>query len=53
MIGDTQSFVTGASTNAGWRVADSAEGAIAGTLLTFNAREAASGRPQLVVTYVP
>ena len=35
-----------------FRLSDSAEGAIAGVALTLNAREAASGRPQLVVTYV-
>ena len=53
VIGDTQAFVTGSATNSGWRITDSAEGAAVGTLLTFDSREAASGRPQLVVTYVP
>ena len=50
VIGDTQAFVTGSATNSGWRITDSAEGAAVGTLLTFNSREAASGRPQLVDT---
>lgn len=49
---NVQSFVTGAATDFGFRLADSAEGAVAGLALVLNAREAASGRPQLVVTYV-
>ena len=49
---DVQSFVTAAASDFGFRLGDSAEGAIAGVALTLNAREAASGRPQLVVTYV-
>lgn len=49
---DVQSFVAGAASDFGFRLSDSAEGAIAGVALTLNAREAASGRPQLVVTYV-
>jgi hypothetical protein len=49
---DVQAFVSGASSNLGWRLGDSSEGVVAGPLLTFNSREAASGRPQLVVTYV-
>ena len=53
VIGDVQSFITGTNSELGWRVADSAEGAVVGTLLTLNAREASANRPQLVVTYVP
>jgi hypothetical protein len=50
---DVQSFVTGAATNLGWRLDDSNEGGIlGGTTLQLKSREAASGRPQLVVTYV-
>jgi hypothetical protein len=49
---NVQSFVTGAATDFGFRLADSAEGAITGVALVLNAREAVSGRPQLVVTYV-
>ena len=50
---DVQSFVAGAATDLGFRLSDSAEGAAVGVPLVLNAREAASGRPQLVVTYVP
>ena len=50
---DVQSFVTGALTNLGWRLSDSAEGIVLGTPLTLNAREAATGQPKLVVTYLP
>jgi hypothetical protein len=49
---DVQSFVTGASSNLGWRLSDSAEGVALGPILTLGSREAASGQPQLVVTYV-
>jgi hypothetical protein len=51
-VADVQSFVTAASTDFGFRLSDSAEGVIGGLVLSFNAREAASGRPQLVVTYI-
>jgi hypothetical protein len=51
-VSDVQSFVAGASTDFGFRLSDSAEGVVGGLVLSFNAREAASGRPQLVVTYV-
>jgi hypothetical protein len=51
--GDVQAFVTGAGSNLGWRVSDSNEGVVAGTPLTFGSREAASGQPKLVVTYLP
>ena len=50
-ISDVQSFITGAATNNGWRLSDSAEGSGSATL-NFNSREAASGHPQLVITYV-
>ena len=49
---DVQSFVAGAATDFGFRLSDSAEGQLAGLILALNAREAASGRPQLSVTYV-
>ncbi len=49
---DVQSFVTGVSSNLGWRLADSAEGVLLGPTLSLSSREAASGQPQLVVTYV-
>ncbi len=49
---DVQSFVTGAATNLGWRLNDSAEGGISAATLQLNSREAGSGPPQLVVTYV-
>jgi hypothetical protein len=52
VIGDVQSYVTGAATDLGWRLADSAEGGV-GTVLTFNSREAASNKPQLVLAYSP
>jgi hypothetical protein len=50
---DVQAFVAGAATNLGWRLGDSAEGVVAGAILSLSAREAASGKPQLTVTYVP
>ncbi len=49
---DIQSFVAGAATDFGFRLSDSAEGAALGVPVVLNAREAASGLPQLVVTYV-
>jgi hypothetical protein len=49
---DVQSFVTGANSNLGWRVNDHVETDAVGTGLSFQAREAASGRPQLAITYV-
>lgn len=49
---DLQAFVTGAASNLGFRLNDSAEGDL-GALLSFGSREAASGQPQLVITYVP
>lgn len=50
---DVQAYVTGAATDLGWRVSDTNEGIFLGTPLTFNSREAGSGRPTLVVTYLP
>lgn len=49
---DVQSFVAGAATDLGFRLSDSAEGTALGVPLVLGAREAASGHPQLVVTYV-
>ena len=51
-ISDVQAFVTGAATNAGWRIGDASEGGL-GTPLLFGSREAASGKPQLTITYLP
>jgi hypothetical protein len=51
--GDVQSYVTGAATNLGWRLSDATEGIALGTPLTFGSREAATGQPKLVVTYLP
>lgn len=51
VVSDVQSFVTAATTNNGWRLSDSAEGSGISTL-SFGSREAATGRPQLVITYV-
>ena len=51
VIGDVQAFVAGAQTNRGWRVVDSAEGS-GSRVLPLNSREASSGVPQLVITYV-
>lgn len=47
---DVQDFVSGAVTNDGWRLNDSAEDAI--VELIFESREAPSGQPELVITYV-
>ena len=49
---DTQSFATGTTTNAGWRIGDASE-AGAGTPLLLGSREATGGTPQLSVTYLP
>ena len=51
VVSDVQSFVTAAATNDGWRLGDSAEGSGTSTL-SFGSREAATGRPQLVIVYV-
>lgn len=50
---DVQAYATGGLTDLGWRVSDASEGILLGTPLTFNSREATSGRPTLVVTYLP
>jgi X-X-X-Leu-X-X-Gly heptad repeat protein len=47
-----QSFVTGALSAMGWQLDDSASQTVLGTQLTLRSREGASGRPQLLVTYV-
>ncbi|MEX0625373.1 MAG: DNRLRE domain-containing protein [Chloroflexota bacterium] len=49
---DIQSFVAGAATDFGFRLSDSAEGTALGVPLVLNAREGASGLPQVVVTYL-
>ena len=48
---DVQAFVAGAASNLGFRLNDSAEGGL-GAVLSFRSHEAASGHPQLVITYV-
>jgi hypothetical protein len=53
VTGDVQSYVTGTLSDLGWRLADSAEGIALGTPITFGSREAASGQPHLVLTYLP
>jgi hypothetical protein len=50
---DVQSNVTGSATDLGWRVSDTNEGIVLGTPLTVGSREAATGQPKLVVTYLP
>ena len=52
---DVQAFVASDEPNLGWRINDSVEngGLLDATSITFNSREAGSGRPQLVVTYAP
>jgi hypothetical protein len=50
---DVQAYVTGSATDLGWRVSDSNEGIVLGTPLTVGSREAATGQPKLVVTYLP
>jgi hypothetical protein len=49
---DVQAFATGAATNVGWRIGDASEGGV-GTPLLFGSREAASGKPELMITYLP
>ena len=48
---DAAAFVTTPATNFGWRVKDVTENSATARLGIFNAREAASGRPTLVVVY--
>ena len=52
---DAQAFVAGTAMNNGWRIIDSAEGALLAVDSTFGARERAttSERPKLVLTYYP
>lgn len=50
VLSGVQDFVSTAATNYGWRVNDSAEDA--DVELSFESREAASGQPELVITYV-
>lgn len=47
---DVQDFASGAAVNYGWRLNDSAEDTTVD--LAFQSREAASGQPELVITYV-
>jgi hypothetical protein len=48
---DAAAFVTTPASNFGWRVKDVTENSATARLGIFNAREAASGRPTLVVVY--
>lgn len=50
VLGDVQDFVSGAAANNGWRLNDSAEDTT--VELIFQSGEAASGQPELVITYV-
>ena len=52
---DVKSFVEGASTNYGWRVADNSESSVVARTGTFNTRDHAttSTRPTLTITYYP
>lgn len=52
---DVKSFVEGASTNYGWRVADASEGSVTARTGGFRTREHAtsSTRPSLTITYYP
>jgi hypothetical protein len=50
---DVQAYATGSATDLGWRVSDSTEGMSLGTPLTFGSREAGTGQPKLVLTYLP
>ena len=50
VLADVQDFVSGAATNDGWRLNDSAEDTT--VELVFQSAEATSGQPQLVITYV-
>ena len=49
---DVQAII-GGSPDFGWRVADTAEGILAGATVSFGSREAATGRPLLVISYRP
>jgi hypothetical protein len=50
---DVQAFVAGDQSNLGWRLNDANEGGLVALTNSFNSREAASNRPQLVITYSP
>lgn len=50
VVANVQDFVSGGASNDGWRIGDSSE-ATASSGLQLHAREAASDRPQLVITY--
>ena len=50
---DVQSFIAGDQTNLGWRLNDANEGGLISLTNSFSSREAASNRPQLVITYAP
>ena len=50
VLADVQDFASGAATNDGWRLNDSAEDAT--VELIFQSGEAPSGQPELVITYV-
>jgi hypothetical protein len=50
VLTDVQDFVSGAATNDGWRLNDSAEDTT--VELIFQSGEALSGQPELVITYV-
>lgn len=52
VVADVQDFVTGAGANDGWRVSDASEGALQVGQLRLHSREAATGVPTLVITYV-
>lgn len=51
---DVQAYIAGSASNLAWRLQDTAEdGGIVPVSITFGSREAASNRPQLVITYRP
>lgn len=55
LVADVQAWVDGTTTNNGWRISDSAEGAVVSVTAAYGAREhaTATSRPLLVVTYEP
>ncbi len=55
VLADVNAFVAGTATNHGWRIDDSAEGALLAVEGRFSSREhaTASERPSLVITYYP
>lgn len=50
---DVQAFVAADQANLGWRLNDADEGELVSLATSFNSREAASNRPELVITYAP